>query len=306
MIRVRRSELLEKQIRRASENERVGSADGISSEEVYQYLTDGLWFLQRKIVLANTEAFRAPYEFSASGVEAYDLPPDILVLNATVTLEYSSSGQAEDYRRLQKVQTKERLTEQGCPARYLLQGSQILVNRYPLTGTFRLTYNRVLPRVDKRRATVSSHTKSTTALTALTLTGFTAADYALSDHLTVVDFDGNVRMRGIPYTAVNSGTGVVSIYNSSYTFPAGSMLSNGDYVCLGAYSSSHPLIELLAESFLVTYGTRRMLKRDSSVDAADIAEELEPMWADVVALYGATDEVEDAPVLQTDYFGDLL
>lgn len=302
---MRRAELLVTQIQRATENERVGTTDGISVEEYYQYLTDGLRFLQRKILGVAPEAFRQTYEFSATGVEAYALPTLIFAKSRVARLEYSASGTASDYRPLDRVTQLERVTRQGLPSRYLLESGNVLVNAYPAAGAFRLTYDALLPAVDKRRATVSSHTKSSTALTALTLAGYTADDYALSDHLTIVGFDGTVKMRGIPYTAVNSGTGVVSIQGSSYTFPVGSTLDNGDYVCLGEYASTHPQIDTQAEDFLITYGQRRILKRDSSLDANDIAEELADMWMGIVDSYGQAPDEVPVPVTNTDYFTDL-
>lgn len=303
---MRRSELLEKQIRRSTENERIGTTDGISSEEIYQYLTDGVRFLQRKIMLADAEAFRRTYEFDASGSESYALPHDIFTRNSIVNLAYSASGDSADYYPLERVTEKERLTEQGAPGRYLVEGAYVLVNRYPATGSFRLTYDAAVPKVDKRRATVSSQTTAGGALTALTLSGYTADDYALDDYLTIVDFYGTVKMRGIPFTAVNSGTGVVSILGSSYTYPSGSTIANGDYVCLGAYASSHPQIDDSFEDFLLTYAQRRLLKRDSSLDANDIAEELSDMWQDGVALYARNLDTRDVPIQSHDYFEEFL
>lgn len=303
---MRRSELLEKQIRRASENERTGSADGISSEEIYQYLTDGLRFLQRKILLVKGAPFRGTYTWDADGSSYYGLPFDLFSKSSVVAVFYSSSGEETDYRPLEKVVSRERLFGDGCPRRYLIEDDRLYVSRYPDSGSFLMTYEKLRPSVDKRRATVGSQTTSNGQLTALTLSGYTAADYALSDHLTVVDFNGTVKMRGIPYTAVNSGTGVVTIQGTTYTYPSGSTIANGDYVCLGAYASTHPQIDDAFEDFLVTYGTRRLLKRDSSADAADIAEELVDMWADGVAVYAQESDISDVPQTSDDFFGEFF
>lgn len=303
---MRRSELLEKQSRRASENERVGSSDGISSEEVYQYFTDGLRFLQRKILLAGGTPFRGSFTWSATGAESYALPFDLFTQNNIVALFYSDSGNAEDYRPLDRIVERERLFGDGCPGRYLIEDGYVYVSRYPRFGSFLMIYDKLRPSIDKRRATVASSTTAGGALTALTLAGYTAADYALSDHLTIVDFNGVVKMRGIPYTAVNAGSGVVSILGGSYTYPVGSTIAVNDFVCLGSYASTHPQIDDCFEDFFVTYGQRRLLKRDSTADAEDIAEELSAMWQDGVAVYAMDSDISQVPMPSHDFFSEFF
>lgn len=302
---MKRAEHLIKLARRGSENEQAGSTGGISDEEPLQWLTDAVRFLQSKIMLANAERFRRTEYFVATGVEAYDLPWDCYLSNQVIDLSYSSTGNTEDYTPLTKVIVKERLSETGAPARYLLEGRTVLVNRFPASGSFRITYNALAPSVDKRRATVASFTAGAGSLTALTLSGYTAEDFENFDYLTVVDFSGAVKMRGVPYTAIDANTGVVSIYAGSYTYPAGSLISNGDFVCLGEYASTHPQVDDALEPFLVTYTQRRFLKRDSSLDANDIAEELRDMWMDALALYGESQDEMQVPITQNIYFGEF-
>jgi hypothetical protein len=302
---MRRGELLVKQIQRATENERVGTQDGISLEEYYQYLTDGVRKFQRAVMAVHATAFRTSTTWSADGAESRALPSDIFGRNRVVSLEYKATSDDKDYYPLQLVTQKERFTMAGNPSQYLLQGENVLVNCYPSAGTFRMVYDALVPAVDKRRATVGSRTLSSTAITALTLSGYTAADYDIADHLTIVDFSGAVKMRGIPYTAVNSGTGVVTIQGSSYTFPEGSTCTVGDYVCLGKNASTHPLIDSQAEDFLLVYAQRRILMRDSSGDAADLTPEENDMIAGILAGYSESPDVEVVPVLSYDYWGDL-
>ena len=302
---MRRAELLVTQVQRATENERIGTTDGISAEEYYQYFTDGVRFLQRKIIMASAKAYRTTYEFSATGVEAYNLPALIFTQSSVARLEYSPSGTTADYYPLSRVTQLERLSRSGTPSRYLLSAGQVLVNSYPSSGIFRLTYDQLLPSVDYRRGTVASKTTSSGQLTALTIGNMSSTTvFTLSDHLTIVDFDGVVKMRGIPYTAV-SGLGVVSIKGSAYTYPTGSTIAVGDYVCLGKYASTHAQLDSQAEDFLITYCQRRILKRDASLDANDIAEELSDMWRDYVDSYAMGPDVEEVTVTNYEYFDDI-
>ncbi len=295
---MRRAQLLVTQVQRATENERVGTNDGISLEEYYQYFTDGLRLIQREIVKANPKSFRAATTWSADGTEDYDLPFDYFARNQVATLEYSQSGLEADYFRLDQVTQLERYTTTGRPYQYILQGKTILVNAY------RLTYAALLPAVDKRRATVSAKTTANGALTALTLAGYTAADYDLYDHLCIVDFNGTIKMRSIPYTAVNSSTGVVTIQGTTYTYPTGSTIAVGDYVTLGSYASTHFLIDDQAEDFLLAYCTKRIMNRDASLDAGDITADMTAMLQSIVDVYSDDADIDQVPVTNYDYFSD--
>jgi hypothetical protein len=297
---MRRAELLETHVRRVTGNTRTGSTDGISSEDFFQFFTDAQLMLQRRILTRHSKAFKAETTWSADGLESRALPADIFG-QSVISLEYSATGNAQDYRVLERRTHLERISTDGDPLFYVVEGSTLLLGPYPRTGTLRLTYNRQLPRVDKRRGTVSSHTKSTTALTALTLAGYTAADFALFDHLTVVDFNGTVKMRGIPYTSVNSGSGVVSIYASSYTFPSGSTMTNGEYFCLGEYASTHVSLPDFCEDFVLAYCAKRIFNRDSSTDAVDADQELQRMALEIAETWGASGEdVDQVTVLNQD------
>jgi hypothetical protein len=301
---MRRAELLVTQVQRATENERTGTQDGISTEEYYQYLTDGLRHLQSQILQVNPKAFRTSKTYTVSGSESYALPDDILARNQAVTLEYSQSGNARDYVRLKQLTQLERWSETGRPSAYILEGKNFLVNAYPTSGSLRLTYAAALPAVDKRRGTVGAITTTSTALTALTVV-FSDNNFSLSDHLTLVDFNGTIKMRGIPYTAVGAGTGVVTIQGSSYTFPTGSTGAIGDYFVLGQNASSHALIDDAAESYLVTYCEKRILNRDSSADAVERDQEVQKMVADLVAIYADDGDVTEVPVSDYSYWQDL-
>jgi hypothetical protein len=305
---MRRAELLLTQVQRATENERgSGTADGISPEEYYQYFTDGLRAIQRAIVGPNSKAFRTYTTWSADGTEDYDLPFDYFARNQIATLEYSQSGNAQDYYKLEKRTQLERFSETGAPSQYVMEGKRILVNAYPATGTFRLTYVALLPAVDKRRGTVASKTLTSGVLSALTITpsgAFVAADYLLADHLCIVDFNGNITCRKIPYTAV-SGAGVLTIQGTTYTVPTGSSIAVGDYVCLGEYATTHFQIDDQAEDFLLAYCQKRIFNRDSSSDAVEMDAEMRGMLAAIVEVYSDDADTDEVPVTNYNYFDDL-
>lgn len=308
---MRRIQLLVKPVQRATENELVGSTAGISEEEYYQYFSDGQALLQRRILAINNKVFRSEDIFSATGSERYDnAPPLIFARNMVVSLEYSASGLVQSYYPLKKRTQSERFTITGSPSQYALESGVLLINAYPQTGTFRRVTNYKLPRLDKRRATVGSFTASATALTALTITGMDATDiaagvYSQYDYLTLVGWDGTVKMRGVPFTTINTGTGVVTILAGSYTFPTGSTIAAGDYVCFGEYASTHSALDDQCEDFMIQYCMKRIFMRDSSMDVGDLETVLEPLIESVLELYSDDPDVQEVPVTNYGYFEDL-
>lgn len=301
---MKRAELLITPVQRATENQRAGTADGISTEEYYRFFTEAVRCLQRQILRAHPAAFRKSVEAYASGVEELAMPDDIFASNRVVNLEYSPSGSSADYRKLDRRTQMERISGGGDPFQYIVRGRSILVNRAASSGTYRLTYDYVLPTIDKRRATVLSFSNTGSTLASLVLSG--GGDiFAESDHLTVVDFAGTVKMRGIPYTSV-ALDGTVTLAGGPYTYPQGSTIAAGDYVCLGENASTHPLLDNCTEDFVVAYCVKRIFNRDSSDDALVEEAELRRMLSEIIDVYGDMLDVEEIPLDgASNYFGDL-
>lgn len=301
---MRRAELLIAPVQRATENERAGTSDGISLEDYYRFFTEAVRCLQRQIMSVHPAAFRKSVEAYADGVEELTLPDDIFSSNRVVSLEYSSSGNVEDYRKLERRTAMERSSGTGDPYQYIVRGRGLLVNRTVGSGMYRLTYDYLLPAVDKRRATVATAIDTDDQLASLVLS--TGGDaFALSDYLTICDFDGAVKMRGIPYTAV-AVDGTVTLAGGPFTYPQGSTIAVGDYVCLGSNASTHPLVEDCCEDFVIAYAVKRIFNRDSSDDAIVEDAELKRMLGEILDVYGTTPDVEEIPLdCGNDYFGDV-
>lgn len=304
---MRRVEHLILHVRRASENERQGTGEGISDEEFIQWLNDAQDMIYSKITRKHRMSFAKETTFAATGAESYtSLPFDIYSRHRIIALDYSETGSEASYRSLTPMTHQERTLRgssslPNVASGYVPTQNGIIVVGAPSVGTFRLVYEPILPRLDKRRGTVSTHTKSSTALTALTLTGHTAADFSEDDALTIVSATGQVNMRGIPYTAV-AGGGAVTISGSSYTFPVGSTLTNGDFVCRGEYASTHSQLPDQCERYLIAYATWRAMKRDSSVDAGEQMNELAMIEDDIVSGFAQmSGDVEQVPIVDATY-----
>lgn len=304
---MRRAEQLVAHVRRATENERSGTADGISDEEFLEYLNQGQELVQQAIVREHRTAFAKETTLNASGVESLTLPADCFGRHRILSLEFSPSGVADDYYRLEERRLPERYTLIGHPKAYTPVKTSVLVAPYPLTGTYRLVYDPVLPRIDKRRTTVASRTITSGALTALTLATaapFNVNDYTLDDFLCVIALDGTIKTAAIPFTAVSAG-GVVTIEGGSYTLAAGETFAVGDNVVIGRYSSSHSQLPDLCEKFLLSYCERRILQRDESGARGEMNEDEKAQMAEIVLTFAEiSGDIEDIPVISNGYWMD--
>jgi hypothetical protein len=304
---MRRVEQLITQIRRATENTRVGTADGLSDEEFVQYLNDAQEAIQAAILGEHATLFQVDKTYTVSGAESYTMPTDIYGGQAAVTVFWSPDGSNGSWVKLHQARAVERISAQGRPYQYIVRGNSFLLEPYPTSGYVRLTYNRQLRRLDKRRATVSSRALGGTSLTALTIGGslFVQADYDLYPSLSVVDSQGVVLMSGVTYSAV-SAPGVVSLDPTTFAAQTGETCPVGAYVCLGTNASPTSELPEIGEKLLLKMASRMILDRDSSNDRQTFKEDEMDMLRQIVSFYGdVTQDLDEIPVTNTEYFDDL-
>src|SRR5688572_25042917 len=201
---MRRSELLIEQARKATENTTYNSDTGIDDEEFLQYLNDAQDRMKSRIQSKFPKLFTAEYVVTLSDdQEAVPLPPDLYNETRIENVEYSQTGNAEDYRALDSGVSFERVNgSAGRPRFYIRRGNYILLQpKAQNGGKVRFEYQRDIPRLDKRRATVSAVTLNTGALTITSLTldtsVLTADDITAiqnAEYGTIVDRNGVIKM----------------------------------------------------------------------------------------------------------------
>lgn len=305
-----RIDLLIDEAREGTENSESTSETGVQDSEFLRAFNDGQDKIHSKILAAFARLSQKEKEIDAvSGQEVYDLPADVLGTTMIEVVEYSRTGQAKDYYQLDSGILEERVTgNPGTPAFYVRRSNQILIQPAPAgTGKFRVTYQKVIPRLDKRRGRVLSVTLDTATrqVTALTLdpTSFTTDDVQRLNQLefiTIIGKTGTIKMKGIPITEVNSSTGVVTI--EAFTYEVGETIAVGDYVVAGAYSTTHSELPDNCERFLLSFCKWRILKRDSSQDQLEENKELMGMLDDILETFAKGDSsVKYVPILDGDF-----
>jgi len=310
---MRRLELIIKQIRRQTENEEFDSFVGISDEEFVQYINDAQNNIQAKIIQQHPRVFIKEKVLTAvSGKEKYDLPIDCFLNNKVHNVEYSPTGDEDDYYVLEEDTIKYRNPGvTGNPVKYIRLSGQVLLTPQPQgSGTIRLNYAKRLRSLDKRRAQIG---ETSPGLGYVTLnTGGTDQTLNLvassisvdrdsigeNDYVCIVDSKGKQLATALEVVSCNNDTLVVK--STTDTVSLSSQIPKGSYVVLGPDASTHSELDETVERYLISYCSWKILKRDSSVDSQEAMMELTEMLREIVASYAMiSDDVQFIPQLNT-------
>ena len=294
------------QVRRQTENEDVSSTAGITNAEFLQYLNDAQHRLQSVITATHPKVFVKEEILDVTvDQEAYAIPDDALMQNKIVTVEYSPSGNTEDYYHLEQTTMKRRDTAvQGFPVTYIRRAGQILLQpRQQQAGNLRVNYVKRIWDLDTRRGIVSTAVTSGNSITTLELDASSsnpALDSATlndNDYICIVDKNGLMKMRNVEIDSVDAATGIVTI-SAGYTFDDDESIAVGDYVVAGRDASTHHEFPQMCERYLLAYAAWKIQKRDSSVDYQEQQQELEAMEDDIVNSFAdVSDDIHYVPQL---------
>lgn len=302
---MRRIDLLINHVRQATENTDVDDSNniGISDNEFIQYFNDAQSHLQSMIVQQHPDVFSAEYEITMDGSESYSVPTNTLLENKITNVEYSSTGNSDDYYVLEETSLKNRSPgSTGSPSFYIRSSGKIIPVGKPSSGKLRVTYIKKLPTMDKRRGYIAALDligADPTKIEAIS-TGNTQGYYDLNltdvhEHLSVVDDYGNIELSNIRLkeTNVNSKYYLKSAGQSVSTYHllgAGETITIGNYAVGGEYSTTHSQLPDIAEKYLIAYVEWKILKRDSSMDSGAAMQELMQMQKEIVDSYKHIDD----------------
>ena len=235
------------QVRKQTENEEFSDFVGIQDSEFVQYINDAQHRLQGLIAAQHPRVFLDEYIIDiVSGNESYNLPTDTFLNNKVHNVEYSSTGNNDDYYTLEQTTLKRRNSGiTGSPSHYIRMAGKILLSPQPTgSGKVRVTYVKKVKELDLRGGLVSGTDQSTATTTYITNTisssdrwkiyldysAYTPKLDSLREHnyISVVDKEGNSIVKNIEIasqgyctdvngTLLNSATKSVCIPNSVST-----------------------------------------------------------------------------------------
>ena len=306
---MRRATQLITVIRRQSENVQIDADDGIGDDEVLQFMNDGQERLESAIIRTHEKAF-AEDSFTdlVNGTEIYTLPFGTYINHNIIAVEYSFTGNQQDYIPLRRGKLIERTSFRGFPTVYIPRKKEIIINpisdRSVVNG-LRITTNPKHPRMDKRRGIVTAVSIVGSAVTSLVVDAtsgtvpYDPSDFDEFDRISVVDIDGAQKMRNIPVDDANSD-GTLTV-RSSFTFETGETIAVGDYVVLGENATTHLQMPQICEKYLIEYGTWKMFMRDSSSDSQEQGGVVSALETDIVDAFAEiSGDVDRVPVINAD------
>ena len=246
---------------------------------------------------------------AVSGQEEYDLPSKTFLGTRVQMVEYSKTGQASDYYPLKKGNLKERVNGSGSdPSFYIRFSSKFLVQPKPMgAGSFRVITQLALPKLDIRRATVSAVVLDASArtITSLTFDNTLSIDSEFmqnESYICIVDKDGTLLMEGIPVSAVDSSSGICTVF-PGFVYQSGETIPVGSFAVGGTYSSTHSGLPDVAERYLTDFMIWKSEKRDANQISTEINQELKEQEMEIVDSFALPDDdVSYVAVLDSQYF----
>lgn len=317
----RRVDRLITHIRSITENETANSTTDIADNEIIEYLNEAQHRIQSRIIAQHPRVFITETTIAAvQDQEEYNLPADAMLANKILTVEYTTDAGASRpvYYKLKPGFERDRVSHiSGLPSCYIRRDKftnstgSFIASPAPSdsNGQFRISYIQRMDNLDKRRGIVSLVTDSGTAITALTLdiSGTPPIDSTdLADHefFCVVDKNGTMKMRNLEFDgdgsdSINTGTGVVTLEGSSFTYASGESIAVGDYIVGGKDTTTHSILPRNVERYLINFAAYKILKTDSSIDVSEALQELTFLEQEILASYTEIEEdIHEIPVLE--------
>lgn len=296
------------QIRKQTENEEADNFVGIKDQEFIQYINDAQHQLQSAVIQQHPRAFiKEVLISSVADQEKYTLPSDCFLKNKVHNVEYSSTGNEEDYYPLEEDTLKRRTSGvTGSPSKYIRLSGQILLSPEPAnsTGKIRINYVQGCRELDLRvgkvlsNATIDSASSFTISLNA-EFSDISSLNQ--HDYLCIVDNDGTSVVKNIPFTASTNAEITCSAHTvDTDEGESNSSIVTDNWVVGGKDTTTHGDLPRSVERYLIAYCAWKILKRDSSVDSQEAVQELQMMLQEIVSSYSMiSDDVQYIPQLNS-------
>jgi len=293
--------------RESTENEEFDATIGLSDEELIKFVNQAQNRLHSKIVGLHKASFHEEKEVSAvSNQESYNLFYNSYLKQYVHSIEYSSTGQTDDYYPLRPCSPHQRYSgADGSPSHYFIRSGKFYLLPTPTdsNGKYRVTHVRRPKNLDKRRGQIvtADNTSAPTTIDITFVNGQTADLNFLNkrSYVTIVDKHGVQKIANIKVDSITTGAGTGDAQiavSSDAALDLTSALAAGDYVISGDYSTTHLEWTPEVERYLQAYVEFKILKRDSSVDSQEAFAELAEIESDILDSYAElSDDILEIP-----------
>lgn len=304
---IRRVDLLLEDVRkvtRNSDNSNTEASDSFRDEEFLRAFNDAQDRIQALISSKYPEVFVSENIIDVvSGTEEYSIGTRVFLNNRVFFVEYSQTGQAQDYQRLSSRRLFERNTDSGTPSFYLRREGKILLNPIPnRTGKIRINFEKELNDLDRRRASVNSTTGTPLTSISITTIGVSTklTSLTIGDYICIVDKDGEILAKNIPVTS--STTTAITI--PSHTLGSGESIPTGSFVVIGRDTTTHSSLADNLERYLMAFAEARIFELDSSPELSKSRFiEYKQIEGDILDSFADLNrDIENIPILDPSLF----
>lgn len=255
-------------VRNESDNNvETGDTEAITTNTILTYVNNAVDYLVTRISREYHKIFQGSQEITiAADKYDYALTGNILLGSKVYQVEYSPDGQARNYCPIQCVTEDQiRYTKGNIVDAYTRFGDIIRISPTPAVakGSLRIIADIYPDLLDIRRGKVTTVTG--TPITSITVS---SGDDSLGnlvdgDYISVVDKYGVPKANAVPVTSATTST--ITVPN--HTLRTGESISANDYVCIGAYSTTHSTLHRSCQEFLQEYTAWKCLRDDEAEKA---------------------------------------
>ena len=108
------------------------TTEGISNNLIVSFVNDALAFLQSRIIAVYPGEFvEEDIQNTVVDQEEYTIDDNVFLNNKFISVEFSRTGNLDDYYPLPPASLHERRTSSGVPYQYIRRNGKILLNPIP-------------------------------------------------------------------------------------------------------------------------------------------------------------------------------
>jgi len=280
----------------------------VTDAEILQYLNDGQDRIQNLISATKNIAKIFVFEKIipiVAGQAEYSVPDRVLLNKQIEYVEFSATGQTQDYIRLEKLNFFNRDTYPSTyPMGYFKRGNQILIQPTPSStqGSLRINFEREVYDLDVIRTQVKTDPGATTALAidavgGVLITSASESMLTLGTRVCVTKADGTpLLVNGVvaSYAAKS-----ITLAAAASTYLVGTATTAdlvGQYLTIGSYTTPFSQLPDNCERYLIHYAVAELFHRDSSNDYSKEATIVATIESDIVdAMAAQTGEIQFTP-----------
>lgn len=306
----RKAKYLIEDVREEVLDQGASGSEGMPDSSYLLHLNDALSRIYSLIIGTHPKIFTKEVSVDVNrDTEVIDIPVDAFMGNKILDVKYSSNGQYfSNLPLLDRSRDRAKGDFSSLIGYYRESGKIRLIGRPDANGIVKYVYVKKIPKLAFKIGNFSRTALETLIarnraekrpleflpLNSLTNEVNTEA-IRRNTRLTIVDFEGNIKLQNIGYTEYNTGNGFLRL-KEAIPYDVAVTIDPSDIIIPGPYSSDTPLIDDYVEKYLISYATMKMLQRDDSSEIANQTKVLMEMEQEIVSAYATvSDDIQFVP-----------